>query len=125
MSADEERRYIEYMKSDKWRRIAAERMRIDNHTCQGCGSRGSANNPLEVHHLRYRYIYHEETRIYEDLVTLCHACHKNLHRIMERVTNEQGRRGWKHNPRIPATHVYNINGSLEILERKEQGKNEL
>jgi 5-methylcytosine-specific restriction endonuclease McrA len=119
MNADEERRYIEYMKSDKWHEIARRRMEIDNFTCAGCGCRGTVTNVLEVHHLSYRYLYHEETRIYEDLVTLCHACHKNLHRIMERVTNEQGRRGWKHNPRIPATHIYNINGAIEILERKE------
>lgn len=125
MNADEERRYIEYMKSDKWRSIARRRMEIDNYTCQGCGCRGTSTNVLEVHHLSYKHIYHEESWVYEDLVCLCHGCHKNLHRIMERITNEQGRRGWKHNPRIPETHIYNINGAIEILERKEQGKHEL
>lgn len=109
--------YKEYMKSEKWKAIAKKRMEIDGKTCQGCGSRGSGNNPLEVHHLSYSHLYAEETRIYEDLVTLCHVCHKNLHRIMERQTNQNGRRGWKDNPRIPQIHVFNIDGSIEY----EQG----
>lgn len=119
MDTNDNRRYAEYMRSDKWRRIAAERMRIDNYTCVGCGCKGTAANALECHHLSYRYLYHEETRIYEDLVTLCHACHKNLHKIMERQTNPAGRRGWKDSPRIPQIHAFNISGSLEI---KEEGK---
>lgn len=119
MNADEERRYIEYMKSDKWRDIARRRMEIDNYTCAGCGCRGTATNILEVHHLSYKHIYHEENWVYEDLVCLCHACHKNLHRIMERQTNSAGRRGWKDNPRIPQTHIYTLTGAIEILERKE------
>lgn len=116
MSVEENMRYAEYMRSDKWRNIAAERMRIDGYTCAGCGCTGTAVNVLECHHLTYRHLYQEENWIYEDLVTLCHACHKNLHRIMERQTNKEGRRGWKDNPRIPQTHIYNLNGELEIKE---------
>ena len=118
MNQEEERRYSEYLKSDKWRQIARRRMEIDGYQCQGCGSRGTANNVLEVHHLSYKHIYHEESWVYEDLVCLCHACHRNLHRIMERVTNAQGRRGWLNNARIPTTHIYNLNGALEIKEGK-------
>ena len=119
MTTDDNKRYLEYMKSDKWRSIAKQRMEIDNHMCAGCGCKGTAVNPLEVHHLSYSHLYNESGWIYEDLVTVCHACHKNLHRILERQTNAQGRRGWKNNPRIPQIHAYNIHGALEILERKE------
>lgn len=107
----DESRYKEYLKSPKWKAIAEKRLMIDGHTCQGCGSRGTARNPLEVHHLSYKYIYHEEERIFEDLVTLCHECHKNIHAIMNRVTNADGRRGWKDNANIPKISVWTINGT--------------
>lgn len=114
-------RYREYMESEKWRMIAEQRLKIDGYKCQGCGSRGSSTNPLEVHHLTYGHLYREEQdgKIYTDLVTVCHCCHKNLHRIMERITDEYGRRGWLNNPRIPDIHVFNIKGALESKEGKK------
>lgn len=111
--------YENYLKSDKWRRIATERIRIDGYKCCSCGCRGTTANPLEVHHLSYRNIYHEENRIYEDLVTLCHICHKQLHAIMNRQTDPNGRRGWKDNSTIPAVSVYTVSG--EHLQSKEVG----
>lgn len=110
MDYQDNERYREYLKSDKWREIAHKRYLIDKGVCQCCGTRGTANNPIECHHLSYNHLYHEESRIYEDLVSLCRVCHKGLHRIMERVTNEDGRRGWKSNPRIPRTHVFCTDG---------------
>lgn len=109
-------RYKAYLKSDKWKQIAKKRMEIDGYTCQGCECKGTATNPLEIHHLSYRYIYHEESRIFEDLVSLCHSCHKTIHKVMERKTNAQGRRGWKDNPRIPTVSTFTITG--EILNRR-------
>lgn len=113
-------RYLQYLKSDKWKEIAMKRMEIDGNQCTCCGSRGTVRNPLEVHHLSYKYIYNEETRIYEDLTTLCHCCHKGLHNIMNRVTNKDGRRGWKDNRYIPKIHVCDISG--HDTEYKEEGK---
>lgn len=111
--------YKTYLQSDKWKAIAKKRMEIDGNACTGCGCRGTVHNPLEVHHLSYKYLYHEEQRIYEDLTTLCHCCHKNLHNIMNRVTNVDGRRGWKSNRYIPQVHVFNINGvDVDFLEVK-------
>ena len=112
-------KYRDYLKSEKWKAIATRRMQIDNYTCQNCGTKGTVQNPLEVHHLSYAHLYEEETRVYEDLVTLCHICHKGLHKTMERVTAPNGRRGWKDNPRIPQVHVFNINGDIEHLEGKQ------
>ena len=110
--------YAEYLKTDKWKKIAQQRMEIDGYLCCMCGCRGTQANPLEVHHLSYSHLYHEENRIYEDLQTLCHSCHKLLHKGMERVTNAAGRRGWKDNPRIPDVHVFTIAGTeLESVER--------
>lgn len=115
------RKYTEYLKSEKWKRIAAERMKIDNYTCVCCGSRGTATNRLEVHHLSYKNLYYEETRIYEDLVTLCHVCHKSLHNVMNRKTGPN-RYGWNDNSDIPRVHVFTFSGLDQ--EHKEVTKNE-
>lgn len=104
-------RYQEYLKSDKWKAIAQERLKIDRFMCQGCGCCGTPTNPLEIHHLSYAHLYNEENRIYEDLVTLCRACHKQTHKIMERTTSASGRKGWKDNPRIPQVHVFTVSGT--------------
>ena len=103
--------YKEYLKSPKWKAIAEQRLMIDGYTCQGCGSRGTASNPLQVHHLSYRYIGKEENRIFEDLVTLCDACHGQIHNVMNRVTNADGRRGWKDNANIPNISVWALSGA--------------
>ena len=117
---DIDNKYTEYLKTPKWKAIAEQRMNIDKYECQCCGCRGTVANPLEVHHLSYTHLYHEETRIYEDLVTLCHICHKGLHKAMERVTNADGRRGWKSNPRIPSVHTFNVSGlNTEYKEIKD------
>ena len=112
MYADNER-YREYLKSDEWRRLAMKRMQIDDFTCQMCGCKGTTVNPLETHHLSYHHLYHEESRVYEDLITVCRCCHKQYHKAMERITSPTGRRGWKDNPRIPQIHVFNIDGQIE------------
>ena len=116
-------KYQEYINGEKWRSIAAERMKIDAYKCVMCGSRGTTLNPLEVHHLRYRdVLYHEDegNNIYTQLCTLCHACHKQIHAVMNRQTDPNGRRGWKDNCNVPAISVYTIAG--ESIESKEVGK---
>lgn len=100
--------YKEYLQSDDWKAIAQERMKIDGYRCCMCGCRGTMTNRLEIHHLTYRNLYHE--RPYEDLLTLCHVCHKSVHRMMERKTSPDGRRGWK-DERIPDIHVYTFSGT--------------
>jgi len=112
--------YQAYLKTDKWKTIAKRRMDIDGNMCVMCGSRGTTGNPLEVHHLSYKCLYHEEERIYEDLVTLCHCCHKQVHALMNRQTDANGRHGWKDNSTIPAISVYTVAG--HDIESREVGK---
>jgi 5-methylcytosine-specific restriction endonuclease McrA len=111
--------YTEYLKSPQWKRIAHRRMEIDGFKCVACESLGTANNPLEVHHLSYRYLGNEESRIYEDLVTLCHVCHKTIHNTMNRTTSPSGRRGWKDNGCIPKLVVFDLSEQRET-EWKEK-----
>lgn len=107
--------YGNYLKSDAWKQKAEERLRIDSYRCRGCGTCGTTVNPLEVHHMSYVHIGNE--RVYEELITLCHGCHKLVHKMMERPTNSDGRLGWKDNPRIPTCHVFTVSGSeLNYIE---------
>ena len=120
---DDNERYKEYLKSDKWKQLARKRYEIDNGVCQCCGSRGTIANPIECHHLSYSHLYHEEGRIYEDLVSLCRVCHKCVHRMMERVTNDKGRRGWLDSPRIPRVHTFCVNGTdIEYVIKEDKVK---
>ena len=64
--------YNEYLKSDKWRKKRSERLKIDNYTCQKCGS----GRNLNVHHLNYKHLGNEN--VYDDLITLCETCHKEI-----------------------------------------------
>lgn len=114
---DEE--YKQYLKSDKWKAICKKRLEIDNYKCVCCGANGTPENPLEIHHVSYRYIGHEENRIFEDLLTVCHIHHKMIHRLMERKT-APNRNGWKNRTDIPKVHVFNMTGeNLQYIEKSE------
>ena len=107
--------YEAYLKSEAWRKVANERLKIDHFTCVMCGSHGSPENPLETHHFNYRNLGHENPWL--DLVTLCHTCHTLVTRLMNRVIDENGSRGWN-NKAIPRITVYTISGSY-LESRKE------
>lgn len=84
--------YADYLKSEEWKEKARKRAEIDNFKCCMCGSCGTQNNPLQVHHMTYHNIYREN--IYKDLTTLCKSCHKAVHRMMNRLT-APNIHGWK------------------------------
>lgn len=88
-------KYEEYiLNSPEWQKKRMERLIIDEFRCQQCGAEQSRLNPLQVHHLDYHHLYHENPD--KDLVTLCKCCHIRVHRMMNRVTNSKtGQRGWK------------------------------
>lgn len=94
--------YMQYLKSAEWREKARERLKIDDFRCCMCGCCGTKNNPLEIHHVTYKHIYHEE--IYHDLLTLCHCCHTAVHRMMNRRTAPD-RFGWKDELKISEIHA--------------------
>ena len=73
--------YLAYLNSLSWKTKAYQRIVIDNHTCQYCGSEvrsmDGENHIPNVHHLHYRTLQVEN--IQTDLVTLCQSCHHDLH----------------------------------------------
>ena len=86
--------YRDYLGSQEWRERKRQRLSIDEYRCQMCGCQGTTLNPLDVHHLTYHNIRHEDVE--KDLVTLCRSCHLGVHSMMNRTTNAAtGQRGWK------------------------------
>lgn len=86
--------YGQFLESGTWKNIRQRRLAIDDYKCQSCGTTGSVENPLQIHHFNYRHCGGDED-VYRDVVTVCRDCHKKIHNTMNRVTNEDGRRGWK------------------------------
>jgi 5-methylcytosine-specific restriction endonuclease McrA len=71
-SSSWQHRYEAYLASPEWRALRRRAIRRDEGRCVKCGSK----MPLQVHHLTYARMGHEQL---DDLVTLCKACHELTH----------------------------------------------
>lgn len=67
-------RYRDYLQSPEWRAVRAAALDRANHKCSRCG----ATQRLEVHHLSYLRLGHEQP---EDLRVLCSRCHDTEHYV--------------------------------------------
>jgi hypothetical protein len=73
-------KYVQYInESLKWIKISDTIMERDGHRCVQCRRNGNLN----VHHLTYEHLYHEE-KYPADLVTLCRHCHDELHSSIDK-----------------------------------------
>ena len=66
--------YNEFLKTPYWKTIAEAVKDRDGNKCQRCG----AEKRLHVHHLNYQH-HGDELNHFDDLVTLCRNCHKEVH----------------------------------------------
>lgn len=79
--------YRQYMRSEEWQRKKQQRLEIDNHACCMCGRPESkTRNGLQIHHISYRRLGNEN--VYEDICSLCPACHLKIHRFYNRTRQE-------------------------------------
>lgn len=74
--------YAEQLKSPKWQKVRLKIMEMDNFCCQMCLS---TTDQLHVHHIFY--IHGVKIWAYPDeyLITLCEDCHKELHKVTDRL----------------------------------------
>jgi hypothetical protein len=79
MSRDE---YQAYLRTPHWQETRKCILERDGYQCRDCGA---SQVQLDVHHLTYERLGHEED---EDLVTLCHACHEARHGIVAEPKDE-------------------------------------
>jgi hypothetical protein len=78
--------YKQYIESPEWQAKRTERLKIDNFTCQRCGS----TRGLQVHHINYTRFKNEN--VYEDLITLCFRCHAEIERAKLQKDNDLQRK---------------------------------
>ena len=62
-----------YLRTDHWRRTAAEARVRAGQRCQRCGTAGR----LDCHHVSYDHLWREYP---VDLMVLCRFCHQRVHR---------------------------------------------
>ena len=75
--------YKKYMRSKEWEEKKQERMKIDNFSCVMCGRSREHCRTLQVHHITYKNLGHEN--VYTDLCTVCGSYHKKLHNYYDRI----------------------------------------
>ncbi len=66
--------YIEYLKTEHWQLLRQATFNRHGRKCVVCLDKGR----IEVHHWRYQRTFFQTT--IEDLVPLCEACHRMVHR---------------------------------------------
>jgi len=62
--------YIAYLNTPEWKERREEFLEEANHECEECGS----SKNLQVHHLTYDNLGHEE---FDDVEVLCDVCHED------------------------------------------------
>lgn len=67
--------YDTYLQSDHWQRLRTRRLELDRWQCQAMMA-GCEGRAVQVHHLRYRYVFDEPLF---DLASVCLSCHRRLH----------------------------------------------
>lgn len=71
--------YDDQLQDQRWKTKRQEILQRDNHMCQMCSSKGSLDNPLEVHHRYYLYPSYAWQYNSDALITLCARCHTLIH----------------------------------------------
>lgn len=75
--------YKRYIRSSEWKWRKKQRLEIDGYKCAMCGRpENRCRNGLTCHHTNYKRLGNEN--IYEDLVSLCPACHLKIHAYYNR-----------------------------------------
>lgn len=69
------KKYNEFLKSIYWEAVKLMVKSRDGYTCQDCGIK----QDLQVHHKTYAHHGDEKNHL-DDLITLCHTCHRKAHR---------------------------------------------
>lgn len=68
--------YQNYLNDPSWKRQRKKALKRAWYRCEYCGS----TKNLDVHHMTYRRVGHEDD---DDLIVLCHTCHQKVHGITE------------------------------------------
>ena len=79
MQSEEYKRYI---RSPEWKERCRQRIEIAGHKCEMCGRLEQNSKGLQIHHMSYRNLGHED--VGNDIVCVCGHCHLLLTRLYNR-----------------------------------------
>lgn len=115
------KKYIEYIKSKKWKTFRRDYFKKFKKECYVCG----ATKNIHLHHKTYKNFMDEK---FEDVIPLCEHCHKEIHRLSKYATDEykevilnkfKNEHGGKYKNKINK----NKNKNKKILYDKDEIKN--
>lgn len=83
-----------FYKSKRWLKKRPRILRRDEYCCQECRRYGKTTLATVVHHIFPFELYPLLALVNENLISLCHKCHEQMH---NRITNELTAKGiaWK------------------------------
>lgn len=83
MGGELSQRYRDYMESPQWQRFRDSMLERADNMCEGCGKR---DETLQVHHITYVRLGHENP---DDVQVLCLSCHDAV-TAMDRAERARG-----------------------------------
>jgi hypothetical protein len=87
--------YEDYLRSDHWRRLRGFVLFRDQFMCQGCGCKVTAANS-DGHHLSYYWLNQIGHSFAFEIVTLCLACHAEIHPHLSQHQRYNGNAAVRH-----------------------------
>ena len=69
----------EFYKTKRWEKLRASVLRRDGYRCQRCKRYGRLRQASTVHHIKHLDEYPELAYDPKNLVSLCAACHNEVH----------------------------------------------
>lgn len=78
MKSKYRKKYLEYLKSDKWQEVRKAKAKEQNYTCERCHK--VIKKGFHIHHKTYAHLGNEPL---SDLMFLCEDCHKEIHRLLD------------------------------------------
>lgn len=75
-------KYDRYMRSQEWAEKCLQRLEIAEHKCELCGRLEKNSKGLQIHHITYKNLGHED--VGNELIAVCGRCHLMLHKYYNR-----------------------------------------
>ncbi|WP_411842180.1 HNH endonuclease [Salinicoccus sp. HZC-1] len=72
--------YDWFYQKKAWKLTRAKALARDNYTCQKCMERGDIKSAELVHHIVYVEEDIQKALQLDNLISLCHTCHNNIHK---------------------------------------------
>lgn len=91
---------MNFYKSTRWIKKRERALRRDQYECRECRRYGKITQATTVHHIYPLQDYPQYRLSLDNLLSLCHTCHNQMHDRVTDVLTEKGER-WKERVVLP------------------------